>query len=180
MLRHYSVPNPKRAGSKNAYLPISCLSVKGYLFLLDGIGVLVIGFRHALPLAVHLQQKQHIGKVDTVAPAFLQNAHHSQRFLYQQHIHTGLEIVAAGYGVHVVIELLDGAMLQLAVKVAEQNRLVNKQFLRVLAVALGHALDKLHCRFFYGLVFFDFRSHGDFLLKNCMMIYIKRFALYLD
>ena len=69
------------------------------------------------------------------------------------------------------------AVLQLAVKIAEQNRLVGEQFLRVLAVALGHALDKLHCRFFYGLVFFDFRSHGEFLLKNCIMILYKASCL---
>ena len=65
----------------------------------------------------------------------------------------------AGNGVYVVVELLDRAVLQLAVQIAKQNGLIGKQFFRILAVALGNALDKLHRRRFDSLVFFHFRSH---------------------
>ncbi len=95
--------------------------LRGRLLLLDGIGILVIRLGDALPLAVKLHHQQDIREVNIAAPSFFQYAGDRQVFLDHQHIHTGLEVGVAGGGIHVVIELLDGTMLQHAVQAAKQT-----------------------------------------------------------
>lgn len=87
--------------------------------LLNGIRILIVRLRHAPPLAVHLHQQQVVGEVDTASPFLFQHAHHGEGLFYVHHVDACLEVIACAYGVHIVVELLDAAVLQLPVQVAE-------------------------------------------------------------
>ena len=91
---------------------------------MNGIGVLIVRLGDALPLPVHLEQKQHIGEVDPAAPTLLQNADDGKRLLEEQNVDARLEVLAARDGIYVVVELLDRAVLEFAVQIAEQRRLI--------------------------------------------------------
>ena len=88
---------------------------------LDRIGILVVSLGHASPLAVHLQQQQVIGKVDPTAPVFLQHPYHSQGFLHSHHIDTRPETGVRSDSIYILVKLLDAAVFQLPVQIAEQD-----------------------------------------------------------
>ena len=128
---------------------------------MNGVGVLIVSFRYTLPLAVHFHQQQDIGKVDTATPSLFQYADNSQSLLHVKDIHAGLEVFPAGNGVHIVVKLLNRAVLQFTVQVTEQNGLINEQLLGMGAVSLGHAFEKIHGSSLDGLILFLFSSHND-------------------
>ena len=99
-------------------------------------------------------------------PSLLQDPDHRQGLLQEEDVYPGLEILSGGHGVHVVVELLDGPVLQLPVQIAEENGLVGEEFPGILTVALGHALDKLHGGFLHRLVLLVWCTHNTLLLPR--------------
>lgn len=77
----------------------------GLLFY--SVGILVVGFRDAFPLAVEFEQKQEVGEVDSPSPPLFKNSHNGYRLLYGKDINAGIEVVAGSDSIDVVIELFD-------------------------------------------------------------------------
>ena len=87
--------------------------------LRDGVRVLVVGLGDAFSFAVHLEEEKDVCEVDAPAPSLFQDAHGCERLLDEEDVHVGLEVRAARDGVDIVVELLDGAVLQHAVEESE-------------------------------------------------------------
>lgn len=126
---------------------------------LYGIGVLVVCLCHALPLAAELQKEKEVGEVDASAPAFFKHADHGNRFFDSQYVDSCFEVFAGTHGVYIMVELLDGAKLQCAVKNAEQYGIIGEKFLCIFAVAFGNTADEVLGSFCHCFVFFDLISH---------------------
>ena len=79
----------------------------------------------------------------------------------KKHVDAGFEVFAAGDGIHIMVELLNAAVFQFSVQIAEQDGFVNEQLFGITAVAFGYTFHKLHGCLLYSLILFDTCSHDD-------------------
>ena len=74
--------------------------------------------KHAV--AVDLQEKKDVREVDLATPAFFKDTDDRKRLFEFKYVDARLEIVARAHRVHIAVELLDAAALELPVEKAEQ------------------------------------------------------------
>ena len=103
----------------------SLLRLSSFLYC---VGVLIVCLCHTFPLSTQFEQQEEIGEIDSATPPFFEHANNRHGFLYREDIDAGFEVLAGCDGIDIVIELLDGAMLQSSVEDTEQDGIVGEQF----------------------------------------------------
>ncbi len=130
---------------------------------LDGVGVLVICLGYTFPLAIEFQKKKEVSKVNAASPALFKHTDHGERFFYSEHVDSGLKVITGAHIIHIMVKLLNGAMLQYTVKNAEQYGVVRKKSFCIPAFAVGNTADEVFSSFRHGFVFLDFVSHIEII-----------------